>query len=475
MWRLVASTVIDTSSVLTILHQARRFVYSGKSLHTRKLSSFVLFFCLIVIYDKCSSDAYFFFARLAFCSLFVTSQCACQGFGRQSDNYPCVLEEYFVCRLRSLNPALGGMIDFVELLVGTLGLASSIYDPWIGDERASILVTYTRTASVCTFFGLAIAALVTLIPSGVLEVDPTTLAVVFFAVGGSAPTLARGAWSLIDMSTMFNDVLLLSYPDHEARFDPGTFGVFDFVAWFVVVFRTLMKHNVSVEKLNPYGPDLYRAFRNNWESFVHGRSVHPKKICWKHAWNFGWSGWATRVKALFGLVVLDGAGFAFLLLQICAAVGEGLLLSVGGAWLSLAIAAQAKGLTKTGLVNRELALKIVVEELICCQTCSHTSGSQACSRTDDGQACSHADDTPMCTHANNSMDERENTKSFGVLMPKVIAKSRADRCGSSDQDINVCRCRVCTFGCRKGWQPPAPCHDCVNNASRRSSEYERMH
>lgn len=357
------------------------------------------------------------------------------------------------------------MIDFVEVLVGTLGLASSIYDPWIGDESASILVTYTRTAAVCTLFAGAITALVTLIPSGVIGVEPTTVAVVFFAVGGSAPTLARGAWSLIDMSTMFNDVVLLSYPDREARFDCGTFGVADFVAWVVVVFRILMRHNVSLEKLTPYGPNLYRAFRNNWESFVHGRSVHPEKICWKHAWKFGWGGWATRVRALYCLVVLNGGGFAFLVLQVCAAVGEALLLAVGATWLSLAIAAHAKELTQTGRVNRNLPLNIVVEELICCQTCSHTADSQACSRKDGGQAC---------FHANDSMDERENTKSFAVLGPKVRAKSRADRRLSSVQDINVCRCKVCTLGCRKdGWKPPAPCHDCVNNASKRPNHHER--
>lgn len=300
------------------------------------------------------------------------------------------------------------MIAVVEVLVGTLGLACSIYDPWIGDERASILVMYTRTAALSTLFGVSIAAVLTLIPSGVIDVDPTTLAVVFFAVGASAPTLARGALSLIDMSTMFNDVVLLSYPDREARFEPGTFGVFDFIAWVGVVFFTLMKHNVSLEKLTQYGPRLYRAFRNNWEGVVHGRSIHPGKVCWTHAWKWGLGGWATRVKCLFCIVVLNGVGVAFLLLQVCAALGEGFLLAIGSIWLSLAIAAQAAGLINTKRINRELSLNVIVEELICCKACSHGDNSR--DQRENNPGGSTVEDE---TDADNNMDARENNANSG--------------------------------------------------------------
>lgn len=311
---------------------------------------------------------------------------------------------------------LDGMIDVLEVLLGTLGLACGIYDSWTGDERASILVTYTRTAAVCTLFGVSITALVTLIPSGVIDVDPTVLAVVFFAVGASAPTLARGAWSLIDMSTMFNDVVLLSYPEREARFTRRAFGVADFLAWVGVVFYTLMKHNVSFEKLTPYGPNLYRAFRNNWEGMIHGRSIHPGKLCWKHAWKWGFSGWATRVKSFFCLVVLNGVGFAFLLFQACTALVEGFLLAIGCIWLSPAIAAQAKGLTSTGRVNRDLPLKVIVEKLICCKACSHADNStdERDNNADDNvdERGNNVDENIMDQQENNAndniMDQREN-------------------------------------------------------------------
>lgn len=339
-------------------------------------------------------------------------------------------------------------IDVIEVLLGTLGFACSIYDPWIGDARASILVTYARTASLFTLFGSVLAALAALIPSGLIEVETTTYAILFFAVGGSAPTLARGAWSLIDMSTMFNDVLWLSYRNvpelagSGRACNVGVIGVSDFVAWFGVVFWALMKHNVSWERLTPYGPNLYRAFRNNWEAVVHGRSIHPGRICWTHAWKCGYGGWASRSKAFLNIVVLNTIGFAFLFLQLTAALGEGLLLAVGSLWMSVAIAAQANGLTRGGRVVPTGALKLVVEELICCETCTHAKHDKNESKA-------------STTH---------NTKSYEVMMPTVKKKSMDDRTGSSNRVINVCRCRFCTFGftCSDGWVATSAdqCHEC---------------
>ncbi|CAB1108064.1 unnamed protein product [Ectocarpus sp. CCAP 1310/34] len=345
-------------------------------------------------------------------------------------------------------------IDVIEVLLGTLGFACSIYDPWIGDTRASILVTYARTAALFTLFGSALVALATLVPSGLIEVETTTYAILFFAVGGSAPTLARGAWSLIDMSTMFNDLLYLSYQSIPEPTDSGSgrtcnvgdIGGSDFVAWFGVVFWTLMKHNVSWERRTPYGPNLYRAFRNNWEAIVHGRSIHPGRICWTHAWKFGWEGWASRSKAFFNLVILNTIGFAFLFLQLTAALGEGLLLAVGSLWMSVAIAAQANGLKRDGRVAKTRALKLVVEELICCETCTHKKYDKE----------------------ERAVNAEPNTKSYEVMMPKVKQKSMADRKGSSNKVINVCRCRFCTFGCacQEGWVTTSAdqCGDCSNGA-----------
>lgn len=350
-------------------------------------------------------------------------------------------------------------IDVIEVLLGTLGFACSIYDPWIGETHASILVTYARTAALCTLFGLVLLALAILVPFGFVEVEPTTVAILFFAVGGSAPTLARGAWSLIDMSTMFNDVLWLSYQNvpqltgNGRACNVGVIGGSDFIAWICVVFWTLMKHNVSWEKLTPHGFNLYRAFRNNWEGVVHGRSIHPGKICWTHAWKCGCGGWASRGKAFFNIVILNSVGFAFLVLQISAALGEGLLLAVGSLWISVAIAAHANGLTRGRRVVSTGALKLVVEELICCETCTHTKYDRDESSTDERR----------WIHWRGT----ENTKSYEVMMPQVQQKSRGDRKASSNQAINVCRCKFCTFGYKNGWVDGSSrhvpyCHDCIN-------------
>lgn len=124
--------------------------------------------------------------------------------------------------------------------------------------------------------------------------------------------------------------------------DEMVFGGSRFVSWVVVVFFTLMRRNVSREKMRPYVQSLLRALRNNWEEFVHGQPIFDVVP----VYNVSLGSWATRAKALLNILVLDALGFAFLASQGIAALGQALLLSVGSVWISLAIAAHAKGLEK---------------------------------------------------------------------------------------------------------------------------------
>lgn len=308
-------------------------------------------------------------------------------------------------------------IDVIEVLVGTLGLACSIYDPWVGDPYASVLVIFARTAGICTLFLVVAILLATLIPLSVVDVDPTTLAVVFFAAGASAPTLARGAWSLIDMGTMFMDLLRESYQDdNSARNARRPFGLSSFVAWMFAVFFTLMRHNVTWERLSPYAGSLLRAFRNNWEEFVHGKPIfdgNPVFI-------FSPASWATRAKALLNIVVLDVIAFGFLVLQSIAALGEVMLLSIGPIWVSLAVAAHAKGFEGYVRPSTDTPVQDVVLRLICCQTCHH-GGSTG-----------------------RNLDARANEKAISKVIPEVVKRSEAGRTSTR------CSCCLCTCcGCSR--------------------------
>lgn len=304
-------------------------------------------------------------------------------------------------------------IDVIEVLVGTLGLACSIYDPWIGDPHASVLVTFARTAGICSLFLGVALLLATLIPLSTVDVDPTTLAVVFFAAGSSAPTLARGAWSLIDMGTMFMDLLRESYQDdNSAQNARRPFGPSNFVAWIFAVFCTLMRHNVTWETLSPYAGSLLRAFRNNWEEFVHGKPIFDGNP----VFDFLPASWATRAKALFNIVVLNFIGFGFLALQSIAALGEAMLLSVGSIWLSLAVAAHAKGFEGYVRPLKDTPVQDVVLRLICCKTCHH-GGSTG-----------------------RNLDASANDKAISKVIPEVVKRSEAGRTST----VVRCSCCLCT-------------------------------
>lgn len=314
-------------------------------------------------------------------------------------------------------------IDMIEVLVGTLGLACSIYDPWVGDPYASVLVTFARTAGICSLFLVVTLLLATLIPLNTVDADPTTLAVVFFAAGASAPTLARGAWSLIDMGTMFMDLLRESYGDVSNQSSASTasptsrrFTVSTFVEMGLTVFFVLMRHNVTWETLSPYAESLFRAFRNNWEEVVHGQAIlDGNAVCLVMP-----GSWATRVKALLNILVLNFMGFGFLVLQSVAVVGEAILLSIGSIWISLAVAAHAEGFE--GYVRPTTPLQDVVIRLICCETCHHGGSS------------------------GRNLDESANSKVISNVMPKVTKRSEAGRNATDAR----CSCCACSWGCPRG-------------------------
>ena len=50
-------------------------------------------------------------------------------------------------------------IDITELGLGALGVASSIYEPWVGDTFAPVFVTLARSVGVTTLAGLGLVLL----------------------------------------------------------------------------------------------------------------------------------------------------------------------------------------------------------------------------------------------------------------------------------------------------------------------------
>lgn len=62
-------------------------------------------------------------------------------------------------------------IDAVEVLVATLGLACSIYDPWVNDPYSSVWVTVARTTGVITLFIVVGVGSVSLVFGGYAEVS----------------------------------------------------------------------------------------------------------------------------------------------------------------------------------------------------------------------------------------------------------------------------------------------------------------
>ncbi|CAM9393078.1 unnamed protein product [Pylaiella littoralis] len=305
-------------------------------------------------------------------------------------------------------------IDPIEVLVGILGLACSIYDPWIGDPYASVLVICARTAGICTLFLIVVLSLATLIPLPTVDVDPTTLAIVFFAAGSSAPTLARGSWFLIDVGTLFMDLLQVSYRNGQGNVEgPTPFGVSNFVNWIFAVFYVLMQHNVTWEKIGPHAGGLLNAFRNNCEEFVHGQAIRDGVA----VWNVSRASWATRAKAFFNIIVLNFAAFGFLVLQLIAALGEAILLSIGSVWISLAIAASAKGFKDHERLGR-ISVLDVVKQLICCNTCHHggTTG--------------------------RLLKESDNNKAVSKIMPKVVRQSKENSSNTNTR----CSCCFCSCG-----------------------------
>lgn len=227
-------------------------------------------------------------------------------------------------------------IDTTELVLGALGVASSIYDPWVGNPFAPVFVMLARAAGVTSLFLCAGLGVLSMAAQSELDFDPTNLAVKFFAAGAAAPINARGARSLIDMGTMFNDLIFDSYTEKEEKSgatrqcnvgnDANKVKIF--FEWTFAVFINLMDHSVSFNKLAPYSKDLFLALGNNIDKLIHRDAIYwqnqPQDIwCWDK------KSWGERLEAPLNLVILNALGVGFLILQAFATPGEGLLLAVG--------------------------------------------------------------------------------------------------------------------------------------------------
>lgn len=256
------------------------------------------------------------------------------------------------------------------------------------------------------------------------QVDATTIVIIAFAVGSSAPIIARGAWSLIDMGIMFKDVMYESYSDPNVveanstlrKCDVGKAGIGKFLAWVVAIFCNLMAHNVSFQKLTPYATDLFQAFSHNLEKCIFGQPIYRSLDDQNFRINrdsfvWSWKGWRARAQALLNIAVLNGLGFVVLILQTVAALGEGLLLALGSVLISLGIAANANVLGEEPsmrnplrpMVHPDRPLKFVCQELICCETCVHL-----------GENRNHL----------TGRSQSENTKGFEQIMVNATKRTK---------------------------------------------------
>ena len=329
-------------------------------------------------------------------------------------------------------------IDAIELVLGTFGVASSIYDPWVGDPFAPVFVVLARTWGVLSLFLVSSLTFLVLTTTGKLNFDATNFGVILFAAGASAPIIGRGAWSLIDMGGMFPYIMCESYnpTDHDlsAGAEPKSshneintrdsnadkIGFRAFLAWVWAVFLNLMSHNVSFHKLAPYTVDIFHNCSYNIEVILHGKAVYRQNLPWNLQrggdWDWSLQGWACRLKGLLNLLILDALGGGFLVLQVFATLGEGLVLAVGSAWTTLFIAAHVNDLTATLAERRPgdpvfspncsgQPLMRLVESLICCKTCNHK-----------GENCSHL----------TGRSPKENDKAYAVIISKARAAYLAD-------------------------------------------------
>lgn len=310
-------------------------------------------------------------------------------------------------------------VDPLEIILGVLGLVSGVYDSWVGDPRAPVFVTFAREAGLLSLLLGVLIAIIVLMVSEEIVVDATNLAIFVFAAGSLAPIIGRGAWSLIDMGTMFVDSMYVSYketlghttygkcdgertPANNGGLPPGmcdkqkTYG---FLKSSSLIFYALMGHNVSLRRFTP----SYLAFSvvKNGEKFLRGVVADPPTSA-AGSWDWTWKGWLTRGVALWKLLVLDFLVAVILLMQCVAVIVEGLILGIGSSWIAFALAAHMVSFAEESDISRERPLECVVRDLICGVTCP----------------TGH-----LCVGPESPLQDEENTKLLSAVMIKIRVKS----------------------------------------------------
>lgn len=261
-------------------------------------------------------------------------------------------------------------IEAIEIILGVIGLASGIYDPWVSDEKIPVFVTFARIAGVMTFLLGDFIAMLVLVHSGDLN-DPTALATIFFAVGSASPIIGRGAWSLIDVGTMFVDTLVMSYKATEkcdaetnGRLPAGNVGSLKLggiIKKFYLAWCTLMKHSATYGHFSQ--EYMIHPLCNNLDKLIHGQATFLSMGNDKCRYDL--RGWGARFKALMNILVFVPMVLLIFALQWITCFTEMVALGVGSIWIAAALCAHADELClkKASEVNRDRPLECVVKEL----------------------------------------------------------------------------------------------------------------
>ena len=316
-------------------------------------------------------------------------------------------------------------------MLGAFGVASSIYDPWVGEPFAPVFIVMARSAGVLSLYMEASLTLLVLAIKGKLDFNSTNIGVIFFAAGAAMPIIGRCAWSMIDLGSMFPHVMCECYKSTDHDLSPeagpnsnddetntresnaGKIGFRGFLGWIGAVFLNLMSHNASFHKLISYAMAFFRACNYNMELVLHGKAVYYQNLQRGSDWDWSPQSWASRLKGLLNLLILDALMGRFLVLQVFATLGGSLILAVGSTWITVVIASHVNNLKETICKPGDPVfspncsghpLVRLVENRICCKTCNHK-----------GENRSHL----------TGRSPRENDKAYVEIMPKARAASRS--------------------------------------------------
>lgn len=313
----------------------------------------------------------------------------------------------------------------IQLIFGLASRANGIYGPWAGDPRAPLFVAVARTAGIMSLLLGVLAMLVVLVSRGMMDPDVTVLATALFAAGAAAPVIGRGSWLLIDIGTMFGDTMHTSYRPCRARAgrggsrarrgDVGAIGAGGFAKTVGLVWVILMRHNDSARRFAP--GLLALSVLDAAADAVYGAhasgggetgATGPGRRRWRRRWDWSARGWSTRWEACFRTLLLAPA-VLLVAVQAATVLAEGLVLGLGSAWVSAAVAAHMDILAEPpSSVSRDLPLECVLRDLICCDACPP---GHRC--VDKGGEASAGDDG--------------NNKLLSRLMPRIRAKSAAGK------------------------------------------------